>query len=389
MTSQASPSKTDTHLLSHGMSTEPVPSDWPAMTEAEVARVLQHYRQVGTLETLVWHSPRPFSSGCVVKASAMDVFIKRHHHSVRDIAGLMEEHAFIQHLRRRGFATVEILSTNDGATAVADGQWTYEIHRAAPDVDLYRDELSWTPFGSPVHANEAGKALALLHDAAADYAAPARKVQMLVSSLTIFSSPDPLPALQRYIDQRPALADYLATRQWRSDTEQVLLPLHQKLRPYLDALTPLWTHNDWHGSNLLWSDDTATAGVAGVIDFGLSDRTCALADLAIAIERNLIPWLEIQAGQAQPAYLEALDAMLDGYVSVRPLTTRQTYALAALLPLVHAEFALAEVDYFHGITRSEHNAALAYDAYYLGHARWFSSADGQALLARIIRRANA
>jgi hypothetical protein len=38
-------------------------------------------------------------------------------------------------------------------------------------------------------------------------------------------------------------------------------------------------------------------------------------------------------------------------------------ALAALLPLVHAEFALAELDYFHGVTQSPQNASLAYDTY--------------------------
>jgi len=60
--------------------------------------------------------------------------------------------------------------------------------------------------------------------------------------------------------------------------------------------------------------------------------------------------------------------------------------LAALLPLVHAEFALAELNYFHGITRSAANAALAYDTYFLGHAAWFNSAEGQRLLHRIERR---
>ena len=84
-----------------------------------------------------------------------------------------------------------------------------------------------------------------------------------------------------------------------------------------------------------------------------------------------------------------LDALLDGYHLLRPLTSRQWLALAALLPLVHAEFALAELAYFHGITRSANNAALAYDAYYLGHAAWFNSVAGQQLLARIAQRAAA
>jgi len=50
------------------------------------------------------------------------------------------------------------------------------------------------------------------------------------------------------------------------------------------------------------------------------------------------------------------------------------------LPLVHLDFALSEVEYFHGITRSLANADVAYGVFLLGHAQWFSTAPGQALL---------
>lgn len=378
-----------TRVLSHGMNADAVISDWPALTSAEVARVLLHYPQAGTPKRLIWHSPRPFSAGCVMTTSTMDVFVKRHHVSVRDVAGLSEEHGFINHLRSRGIAVSEVLTTADGATAFTDDHWTYEVHGVASGVDLYRDAVSWTPFSSSVHAHEAGKALARLHLAAQDYAAPARKARTLVSSFTIFSQPDPLPALQRYIERYPAIADYLKERDWRGEAAGTLLPFHARLLPYLDELTPLWTHNDWHASNLLWTDRSAAAGVETILDFGLSDRTCALHDLATAIERNVIEWLTIQEGKTDAVHPGLLDALLDGYHLVLPLSSRQWRALAALLPLVHAEFALAELAYFHGITRSANNAALAYDAYYLGHAAWFNSTAGRALLARITARAEA
>ena len=59
---------------------------------------------------------------------------------------------------------------------------------------------------------------------------------------------------------------------------------------YAPGLAPLWTHNDWHASNLLWSSREPHAEVASILDFGLSDRTSAVYDLATAIERNTIPW---------------------------------------------------------------------------------------------------
>ncbi|WP_329310934.1 hypothetical protein [Streptomyces sp. NBC_01262] len=68
--------------------------------------------------------------------------------------------------------------------------------------------------------------------------------------------------------------------------------------------------------------------------------------------------------------------------SPRPLSAA---ALPELLPLVHAEFALSELDYFHGVIGSADSSRLAYD-YYLGHAEWFSTPDGQGLLEHLRRR---
>ncbi len=47
--------------------------------------------------------------------------------------------------------------------------------------------------------------------------------------------------------------------------------------------------------------------------------------------------------------------------------------------LCHAEFALSEADYFLGALRAEQSAAMAYDGWLVGHARWFYG-PGQRLL---------
>ncbi|MBO9537326.1 phosphotransferase [Herbaspirillum sp.] len=378
-----------TRAISHGMGTETVISDWPALTSAEVARLLRHYPQAGKLQRLEWHSPRPFSAACVVHTDAGEIFVKRHHVRVRDVNSLTEEHRFVAHLHARGLPVSVALLTEDGASALADEHWTYEVFWLAPGVDLYRDALSWTPFSSRTHAYSSGAMLARLHQASQGYDAPARAARPLICSFTIFSQEDPLRPLQAYIEQRPAIAEYLRERPWRGEVAQHLLPFHTRLKPYLDEMTPLWTHNDWHASNLLWSDGSALAQAHTVLDFGLSNRTCALHDVATAIERNIVEWLAIPHRPDQLIHLDLLDALLDGYASLSPLTARQTRALAALLPLVHAEFALAELGYFHGVTHSQQNAALAYETYLLGHAAWFNGAEGQRLLCHLERRAEA
>jgi Ser/Thr protein kinase RdoA (MazF antagonist) len=281
-----------------------------------------------------------------------------------------------------------VLANEDGETAVHKGQWTYEVHTVAEGLDLYEQDLSWTPFRSVAHARSAGRALAQLHSAAAGYQAPPRKTTTLVASFSIFADNDPWPLLERYVAQRPALAEYLASRDWHAQTEATLLPYHSRLRPWLASLHPLWTHNDFHASNLFWSSDSDDAEVRSIIDFGLSDRTNVVHDLAIAIERNGIRWLALEGSFADVVHLDQILALLNGYIETRPLSATEARALPAILPLVHAEFALSETDYFLRVLKSTQRAPFAWEGYFLRHATWFGSSNGSRLLDHLEAWAN-
>jgi Ser/Thr protein kinase RdoA (MazF antagonist) len=119
-----------------------------------------------------------------------------------------------------------------------------------------------------------------------------------------------------------------------------------------------------------------------VLDFGLSAATFALFDLATAIERNAIAWLALDTGN-QAVHTDIALALIDGYRQQRPLAAAAIHLLADLLPLVHMDFALSEVEYFHAITGSRANADIAYDTFLCGHADWFTRAPGQQLLQAI------
>jgi Ser/Thr protein kinase RdoA (MazF antagonist) len=352
---------------------------WPAITAGEAAAVLARFPAAGRMAAPHWHSPRPFSAAALVRTDAGAFLLKRHHRRVRSVAGLAEEHRFIVHLAAAGVSVPEVMRTADGASAVAIDPWCYELHRQAPGADLYRDRLSWTPFFYHAQAHAAGVALARLHIAAAGFTAPARPAQPLVASLTILPAHEPLAAAEAYVAARPALAAFLATRPWRAQLAALFATLGDGLPAVLADQPPLWTHNDWHPSNLLWADDGT---VRTVIDFGLADRTCAIHDIATAIERSAIRWLDLPQGEdiADP---EAALALLAGYSSVVALAAADIAATVRLLPLVHLEFALSEIDYFTAVVADPAAAALTWDGYVLGHAAWFRSAAGQALLHRI------
>jgi Ser/Thr protein kinase RdoA (MazF antagonist) len=367
----------------HGLSGDWVKPDWPFLTDQEVSRLLRRFPDASGGARVLTRSPRPFSAAGVVATSQRKVFVKRHHESVRDREGLLEEHRFLQHLRCHGGRVPAVLADEDGETVIRAGEWTYEVHALAEGLDLYEQELSWTPFHSAQQAHAAGRAMAQLHLAAAGYDAPPRKAQTLVSSFSIFGANQPWPVLENYVAQRPALAEYLSKGDWRAQTEAALMPFHAGLQRWLASLQPLWTHNDLHASNLLWSSDAEDASAVSVIDFGLADRTNAVHDIATAIERNGVRWLDLEGNIDSVVHLEQVEELLHGYEEVRPLTDAEAHAVPAMLPLVHAEFALSETDYFLRILRSDEKASIAWEGYFLGHADWFRSDAGRRLLDRL------
>ena len=383
----------DQPATAHGLDGTLVPPDWPPLTLDEVRALLTHLPALGRPERILTESPRPFSAAGVVATTKTSIFIKRHHHSVRDREGLLEEHRFLAHLRARGAPVPRVFASAAGETAIALGDSIYEVHEIPAGIDLYQDAISWTPFRTAAHAHSAGQALARLHLAARDYAAPPRKPHPLVASFTIFAARDPIAAMARYLGARPPLARHPAIRVCAAQALDLLTPFHAELAPLLPALAPLWTHNDLHASNLFWSDRSAKARATAIIDFGLADRTNAVHDLAHAVERNIVEWLSLVNDPAHPddvpMHLDHLDALLDGYESIRPLTPEETAALAPMTALCHAEFALSEADYLLGVLDSEEKAVAAYDGWLVGHARWFLSDAGRGLLDTLRRRAKA
>ncbi|MGV9414245.1 phosphotransferase enzyme family protein [Nocardia sp. NPDC003693] len=357
-----------------GMGSDPlVAPDWPPLTPPEVAAVLSPDIALAPGAALEWHSPRPLSATARVRtADGGPLIVKRLPRALRDAAALAEEHGFMNHLRANGIPVPRIALTRE------HGEFTYEVQELGVGEDLYRGTFSWTPYLSLEQATAAGRALAELHLAAQGYDAPARPPRPLLASFTIFSAPDPIAAMERYAADRPALADFLAARDWRADVERLHLPFHKRLRTVLEHLPPLWTHNDWHGTNLLWEHEKPST----VIDFGLGDRTTAVHDLAVAIERCAVDWISLRTGGPAHPRPDQVRALLDGYTSVRPLTIREQSALPDLVPLVHAEYELSEIDYFLAVVPggNPENAEIAYTHYFLGHTAWWSSDEGRTLL---------
>lgn len=366
---------------SHGCRDDAVVPDWPALAEADVHALLAGFPALRGPVQLLWRSPRPFSAAARVRTRGGEVFVKRHSIRVRAAQALQEEHAFIAHLRAQGIPVPRVLPDCTGATAFVHGDWTHEVHALADGVDLYRDAASWTPLENLERARSAGRMLARLHLAAAGFDAIARSTSVLLATDTVLRAPDLIAAVASQCTARPALAGFLGQRDWQTALRP-LLARHRALHAQLTTQPRLWTHGDWHASNLFWNSAADDAQVSAILDFGLCAPTFALYDLATAIERNAIAWLRLDQ-TTQIAFPHSARALIEGYAELRPLANPERALLADLLPLVHVDFALSEVEYFHAVTGNDHDAELAWSGFLLGHAAWFDTAPGQALLQAI------
>jgi Ser/Thr protein kinase RdoA (MazF antagonist) len=380
----------------HGLKGEWTRPDWPPLTLEFARRVLGKFPEVGEAREILSVSPRPFSSASVIRTQRGEVFLKRHAVMVRSVRELEEEHRFMRHLPANGIAVPRVFQAENGETAVLvedqDGTWCCEVQSVPQGVDLYREAISWTPFRSVGHARSAGEMLAGVHLAAVDFLEPARKAKQLVTSFTIFSAQEPENSLKEFLSARPLLAEYVQRTSAVNEAMALLAPFHAQVFPLLGELRAQWTHNDWHASNLFWSDESDAARAVAVLDFGLADRTFAVNDLALAIERNIVEWLELpkctEAGVEVPVHLDHLRALIAGYAEKHGLRNAERVVLGPMTALCHAEFALSEADYFLSVLKSESKARLAIEGYLLGHARWFASDEGARLMDAIEEAAN-
>ena len=141
-------------VKAHGLDGKLVSPDWPPLTLDEMRPLLEEYWQLGAPLGISFHSPRPLSAAAVVDTTCGPVFVKRHARTVRDRAGLMEEHAFLAHLYIAGAPVAGVLRNSHGESAIEIGEWTYEVHDHGQGADLYADAISWTPYFCVDHARE-------------------------------------------------------------------------------------------------------------------------------------------------------------------------------------------------------------------------------------------
>ncbi|WP_438382225.1 phosphotransferase [Asaia sp. BMEF1] len=363
--------------------------DWPLITQDEASRALAAFglRDVTPIE---WHSARPFSAvSRLSDDQGRSWFLKRHHHALRDKAALAEEHRLIAHLAERGITVARPLATESGDSVFTLGDWSYECLPGLEGRDLYRDRLSWEPYLSRHQAFESGRALAVFHDAAQSYDGQARPERPLVSSLTpLLDERGPEIGLCSWIASNAAMRGAIDTQGGAEAILTALRPHFRRAAPFLASPATQWGHGDWHGSNLTWHGAPEHEKIGAVFDFSMADRTTRGFDIAVALERSMIDWMNplhdpegsLCDFASEPGQITAF---LAGYDDVHPLSRREREEIAAFLPLAHVTFACSEIWYYQCLLDLPDLAKTTYDTYLLGHANWFSGKQGYEMLELI------
>ena len=378
--------------LGHGMGESPEAKDWQDISADDLRLLQQVYPQLQGKFTVLWRSPRPFSSAVLIQTEHRIYFIKRSHRSFRSASDLQQEHQLIQHLAAQGISVPVLLCSKDGATAAELGDWSCEVHEKAQGFDLYADHLSWKPFFSASHAAKAGEMLAKLHQAVQNYPVQhGRSAKYLISNQDILESHDIEAAIQQRIKSSSALSAYFADKDLDAAWLDQLKAVHGNIKNAMQQASKIWTHNDLHASNLLWTESGDQAEISTVIDFGLADYNSAVYDLAVTIERNFIDWLALEQTADLHIDTAGLSAFIRAYLAnAAPL--KELEILPELIKIVHTDFALSELEYFAGITRNFKHADAAYYGWLRAHTAWFFQPQGQEfcqLLAKLIQQAKA
>jgi Ser/Thr protein kinase RdoA (MazF antagonist) len=259
-----------------------------------------------------------------------------------------------------------------------NGLW-YEVFDVASGDDRYAGVDTWEPFRSEADVRAAGRTLAAVHTAGADFE-PARPqpqrgfvVQLGLLRLT------PVEAVERMCVERPAVAEYLEAEDWRGPVDAAYGTLFDRLRPELTRLTERPLHGDWQTNNLFFRRDEVSA----IIDFHQADYAPRVLDLAVAVERNCFFWNQISEGEDGAYTLDHARALIEAYQEASPLDDAERSAFADVLAACQFEYGISFLDYYWGVERDREKADWAWHTFVLGHAAWWQGAAGRQARAGI------
>ncbi|KXA17346.1 phosphotransferase enzyme family protein [Gardnerella vaginalis] len=354
------------------------------------------------VDCILSHSLRPMAAGSLVRAhykddslkesQSLDVYIKRCSTKVRQASTIRPYHRFAEHLLKNKISTPKYLYFNknseslvleknvqiEGTLLVID-DCAYEVTLKASGEDRYKDAYTWDPPKTCEEAKNLGVVMAKIALASQGFDEPnPKEFNAFQSRFSLCASEDVQKAAEVWLKNRPDLAKFLKeqNRDFIKDIGE-FAPTCRKIYDLGYAnLKKQWTHGDPHISNFMWEGSAPSA----VFDLAMAYKNTAIYDLAMTLERNTIQWVDIANGKEDSYRTDLVEAILQGYSSVRALTDVEKELLPLVLSVSQIEQCVEFVDYYLKSNGSYDFKIWGYDTGFLEHARWYKSCFGERYL---------
>lgn len=390
---------------------------WPPFGTDEALPVMARFGGFPEA-TVTSQSIRMMSCAVTVSTPKGPFFLKRYHRSVMSAPELRARHRAVNLLRDvedgHALTVTGFHLTPDGDSVVEAGEWLYELNDFAPGEDRYRGRYSWNAPDSLGEAESLGRALAIIHlraEATAERA-PAdpgpgffqSRCDLAMGQVSVKDYLAARPMLTEWAGAYAASDTYAARgnraastpvneagsadsgsddaagpevggADLRAEVEAALAWRTPDIALAYASLPRLWIHGDGHCSNMMYAGEE----VCAVFDFGLCTVSTAVADLAIALERNTLLWLDILEGNADAYRMDTARSILRGYQALRPLGPGEAALLPHIMRAVHIDPALEWIPY-HLISGRPSNAEWALETFFRGHTAWFTTEAGRRYL---------
>lgn len=341
--------------------------------------VMSSYPEIGKPEKKIGDGSRPYSASSLFSSSSGEYFLKKRNIGWRDREDIEWKHSIIEHLGKSNFPTPSLVMNNQGSTLTQTEEFYYELFHRASGVDLYQDYHSWMTFKRSDHAVSSGETMARFHLALEDFDISGRPQvgtvveKPMTARFDMAFHRDLSKIISERIQNNSEVSEFFKDKNWQTDLLPLLTLFQKDIPDYKEIIKPWVSHGDWHANNLFFDCDKVSA----VIDFHLTDLSFRLYDLAVALDRNCIQWLEFHDGKIDVVRFDLIGLFIEGYNSVFPVSGPELKLLSLLMPIHQLDLAISNIEYYLCFEKNEARAEWAYQVYLIEHLKFYQLPGGK------------
>ncbi|HEY9857344.1 MAG TPA: phosphotransferase [Stenomitos sp.] len=337
----------------------------PTIEPTALSAILEQYPDLGDLLRIRRNGLSVNTATCLFETSRGAYFAKAYDPLQRDPVSILAEHSLVWKLLEGGYPTPRLLVNRAETTVTWHGGQAFVLTTVAQGEDRYGSVGVFEAFQTHSEARAAGAAQARFHLLLADGPALSPKpFRGLTARYELLMAPSVEEGFEALLQQAPSLRSFLAGRPDWPSVRTFAAVRQEPVAAHAPALPQGLIHGDFIKRNLFWQGHE----VSDVIDFDLWNVGYWVYDLALALLPCGFDWPALLKGEGTPRIAD-MQSYLEGYQSVRRLTSAESAVLPTVLETARVEFYLGAI-----ATMIDRGDAVQAERFYdllLGTTRWF------------------